>query len=157
MKVKEESEKAGLKLNIQKTKIMSSSPITSQQIDGETMETMTDFIFLGSKITADGDCSHEIKKCILLGRKVMTNLDSILKSRDIALPTKVCLVKAMVFPVVMYGCESWTLKKAEHRGIDAFELWCWRRLLRVPWTTRRSNQSILNRRSALGVLWKECC
>ena len=125
------------------TKIMASSPITSWQIDGETVETVTDFIFLSSKITADGDCSHEIKRCLLLGRKVMTNLDSILKSRDITLPTKVCLVKAMVFPVVMYGCESWTVKKAERRRIDAFELWGWRRLLRVPWTARRSNQSIL--------------
>ena len=143
MKVKEESEKAGLKLNTQKTKIMASSPITSWQIDGETMETVTDFIFGGSKITADGDCSHEIKTCLLLGRKVMTNLDNILKGRDITLPTKVSLVKAMVFPVVMYGCESWTIKKAECRRIDAFELWCWRRLLRVPWTARRSNQSIL--------------
>ena len=122
---------------------MASSPITSWQIDGETVETMADFIFLGSKITADGDCSHEIKRYLLLGRKVMTNLDSILKSRDVTLPTKVCLVKAMVFPVVMYGCESWTVKKAEHQRIDAFELWGWRRLLRVPWTTRRSNQSIL--------------
>ena len=140
MKVKEESEKVGLKLNIQKTKI---SPITSWQVNGGTMETVTDFIFLASKITADGDCSHEIKRCLLLGRKVMTNLDSIFKSRDITLPTKVCLVKAMVFPVVMYGCESWTVKKAEHRRIDAFEVWCCRRLLRVPWTARRSNQSIL--------------
>ena len=140
MKVKEESEKVGLKLNIQKTKIMASGPITSWQIDGETM---ADFIFLGSKITADGDCSHEIKRCLLLGGKVMTNLDSILKSRDITLPTKVCLVKAMVFPVVTYGYESWTVKKAECRRTDAFELWCWRRLLRVPWTARRSNQSIL--------------
>ena len=138
MKVKEESEKAGLKLNIQKTKIMASSPITSWQIDGETVETMADFILGGSKITADGDCSHEIKGCLLLGRKVMTNLESTLKSRDITLPTKVNLVKAMVFPVVMSGCESWTIKKAEHR-IDAFELWCWIRLLRVPWTARRSN------------------
>ena len=143
MKVKEESEKVGLKLNIQKTKIMASGPITSWEIDGETVETVPDFIFLGSKITADGDCSHEIKRCLLLGRKVMTNLDSIFKSRDITLPTKVCLVKAMVFPVVMYGCESWTVKKAERRRIDAFELWCWRRLLRVPWTAKRSNQSIL--------------
>ena len=143
MKVKEESEKADLKLNIQKTKIMGSSPIISWQIDTETMETVTDFIFLGSKITADGDCSHEIKRCLLLGRKSMTNLDSILKSRDITLPTKVCLVKAMVFPMVMYGCESWTINKAEPRRIDAFELWCWRRLLRVPWPARRSNQSIL--------------
>ena len=143
MKVKEKSEKVGLKLNIQKTKIMASSPITSWQIDGETVETAADFIFLGSKITADGDCSHEIKRPLLLGRKVMTSLDSILKSRDITLPTKVCLVKAMVFPLVMYGCESWTIKKAECRRIDTFELCCWRRLLRVPWTARRSNQSIL--------------
>src|SRR5574340_899858 len=143
MRVKEESEKAGLKLSIQKTKIMASSPITSWQIDGETMETVTDFIFWSSKITADGDCSHEIKSRLLLGRKAMTNLDSILKSRDIILPTKVHLVKAMVFPVVTYGCESWTIKKAECRRIDAFELWCWRRLLRVPWTARRSNQSML--------------
>ena len=142
MKVKE-SEKVGLKLNIQKTKIMASSPITSWQIDGETMETLSDFTFLSSKITADGDCSHEIKRRLLLGRKVMTNLDSIFKSRDITLPRKVHLVKAMVFPVVMYGCESWTVKKAECQRIDAFELWCWRRLLRVPWTARRSNQSIL--------------
>ena len=132
MNVKEDSEKVGLKLNIQKTKIMASGPITSGQIDGETMETVTDFIIWGSKITADGDFSHEIKRCLLLGRKVMTNLDSILKSRDITLSTKVRLVKAMVFPVVMYGCESWTIKKAEHRRTDAFELWCWRRLLRVP-------------------------
>ena len=140
MKVKEKSENVGLKLHIQKTKIMASGPITSWQIDGETV---ADFIFLGSKITADGDCSHEIKRCLLLGRKVMTNLGSILKSRDITLPTKVCLVKAMVFPVVRYGCESWTIKNAERLRIDAFELWCWRRLLRVPWTARRSNQSIL--------------
>ena len=143
MKVKEESEKADLKLNIQKLKIMVSGPITSQQIDGETMETVTDFILGGSKITADGDCSHEIKTHLFLGRKVMTNLDSILKSRDITLPTEVCLVKTMVSPVVMYGCESWTIKKAECRRTNAFELWCWRRLLRVPWTARRSNQSIL--------------
>ena len=143
MKVKEESEKVGLKLHLQKTKIMASGSITSWAIDGETVETVSDFIFLGSKITADGDCSHEIKRCLLLGRKVMTNLDSILKSRDITLPTKVLLVKAMVFPVVMYACEIWTIKKAEHQRIDAFELWCWRRLLRVPWTARRSNQSIL--------------
>ena len=136
-------ENFGLKLNIQKTKIMASSPITSWQIDGKTMETATDFILEGSKITAYGDCSHEIKRCLLLGRKAMTNLDSILKSRNITLPTKVHLVKAMVFPVVMYGCESWTIKKAEHRRIDAFELWCWRRLLRVPWTARWLNQSIL--------------
>ena len=140
MKVKEESEKVGLKLNIQKTKIMAFSLTTSRQIDGETV---ADFILGGSKITADGDCSHEIKRCLLLGRKVMTNLDSILKGRDITLSTKVHLVKAMVFPVVMYGCESWTVKKAEHRRIDAFERWCWRRLLRVPWTARGSNQSIL--------------
>ena len=143
MKVKEESEKVGLKLNIQKTKIMVSGPITSWQIDGETVETVSDFILRGSKITADGDCSHEIERFLLLGRKVMTNLDSILKSRDITLPTKACLVKAMVFLVVMYGCESWTVKKAEHQRINAFELWYWRRLLRVPWTARRSNQSIL--------------
>ena len=143
MKVKEESEKAGLKLNIQKTKIMTSSLTTPWQIDGEAMETVTDFIFLGSKITADGDCNHEIKRCLLLGRKAMTNLESMLKSRDIILPTMVRLVKAMVFPVVMYGCDSWTIKKAEHQRIDVFELWCWRRLLRVPWTVRRSNQSIL--------------
>ena len=143
MKVKEKSEKVGLKLNSQKTKIMASSPFTSWQIDGETVETVTDFIFLGSKITADGDCSHAIKRHLLLGRKVMTNLDSIFKSRDITLPTKARLVKAMVFSVVMYGCESWTIKKAERRRIDAFELWCWRRLLRVPWTASRSNQSIL--------------
>ena len=143
MKMKEESEKVGLKLNIQKTKIMASSPITSWQIDGETRETVRDFIFLGSKITADGDCSHEIKKRLLLGRKAMTNLDSVLKSRDITLPTKVHIVKAMVFPVVMYGCESWTIKKAERKRTNGFELWCWRRLLRVPWTARRSNQSIL--------------
>ena len=140
MKVKEESEKADLKLNIQKTKIMVSNPITSWQIDGETVETVSDFILGGSKITADDDCNHEIKRCLLLQRKVMTNLDSISKSRDITLPTKVRLVKAMVFPVVMYGCESWNIEKAERWRIDAFELWCWRRLLRVPWTTRRSNQ-----------------
>ena len=141
--MKEESEKVGLKLNLQKTKIMASSPITSWEIGGETVETVSDFIFLGSIITADGDCSQEIKKHLLLGRKAMTNLDSILKSRDITLPTKVCLVKAIVFPVVMYGCESWTIKKTERQRIDAFELWCWRRLLRVLWTERRSNQSIL--------------
>ena len=146
MKVKDESEKVVLKLNIQKTKVMASSPITSWQIDGETVETVADFIFGGSKITADDDRSHEIKRCLLLGRKVMTNLDSILKSRDITLSTKVHLVKATVFPVVMYGRESWSIKKAECRRIDAFELWCWRRLLRVPWTARRS---------VLGVLWKE--
>ena len=143
MKVKEESEKADLKFNVQKTKIMASGSITPWQIDGEKMEMVTDFIFLGSKITADGDCSHEIKRHLLLGKKAMTNLDSILKSRDITLPTKVHLVKAMVFSVVMYGCESWTVKKAECWRIDAFELRCWRRLLRVPWTARRSNQSIL--------------
>ena len=143
MKVNEESEKLGLKLNIQKTKIAATGPIISWQIVGETMETVTDFIFLGSKITADGDCSHEIKRRLLPGRKVMTNLDSILKNRAITLPTKVHLVKAMVFPVVMYGCEIWTVKKAERQRIDAFELWCWRRLLRVSWTARRSNQSIL--------------
>ena len=137
------SEKVGLKLNIQKTNIMASGPITSWQTDGETVETVPDFIFLGSKITADHDCSHEMKTCLLLGRKVMTNLDSILKSRDITLPTKVCLVKAMVFQIVMYGCDSWTIKKAEWGRIIAFELWCWRRLLRVPWTARRSKQSIL--------------
>ena len=147
MKVKEESEKVGLKLNIHKTKIMASGPITSGQIDGETVETVADFIFLVSKITANGDCSHEIKRRLLHGRKVMINLDSILKSRDITLPTKVHLVKAMVFPVVMYGCESWTVKKAKHRRIDSFELWCWIRLLRVPWTARRSNQSILKETS----------
>ena len=139
MKVKEESEKVGLKLNIQKMNIMASGPITSWEIDRETVETVSDFIFLGSKITADGDCSHEIKRCLLLGRKVMTNLDSIFKSRDITLPTKVCLLKAMIFPLVMYGCEIWTMKKAERRRIDAFEMWCRRRLLRVPWTARRSN------------------
>ena len=143
MKVKEESEKVSLKLNIQKTKIMASSPITSWQIDGETLETVADFIILGSKITADGDCSPEIKRHLLLGRKAMTNLGSILKSKDTTLPRKVHLVKAMAFPVVMYGCESWTVKKAEHQRIDAFELWCWRRPLSVPWTARRSNLSIL--------------
>ena len=148
IKVKEESRKVGLKLNIQKTKIMASGPITSWEIDGETVETVSDFIFWGSKITADGDCSHEIKRRLLLGRNVLSNLDSIFKSRDINLPTKVCLVKAMVFPVVMYGCEDWTVKKAEHRRVDAFELWCWRRLLTVPWTARRST---------LGFLWKEWC
>ena len=147
MKVKKESEKVGLKLNIQKTKIMASGPITSWEIDGETVKIVSDFIFGGSKITADGDCSHEIKRCLLLGRKGMTNLDSILKSRDITLPSKFHLVKAMVFPVVMYGCESWTVKKVERQRIDAFELWCWRRLLRVPWTARRFNQSILKETS----------
>ena len=141
--MKEESEKVGLKLNIQKTKIMASSPITSWQIYGEKVETVADFILGGSKITADGDCNHEIKRCLLLCRKVMTNLDRILQSRDITLSTKVCLVKAMIFPVVMYGCESWTIKKAGYGRIDAFELWCWRRFLRVPWTARRSDQSIL--------------
>ena len=145
--------KVDLKLNIQKTKVMASGPITPWQIDGETVETVTDFILLGSKITADGDCSHEIKRCLLLGRKVMTNLDSILKSREMTLSTKVCLVKAMVFPVT-YGCESWTVKKAECQRMDVFELWCWRRLLRVPWTATRSNQSI-QRRSVLGVHWKD--
>jgi len=154
MKVKEESEKVGLKLNIQKTKIRESCPITSWEIDGETVKIFSDFIFLASKITADGDCSNKIKRCLLLERKVMTNLDSIFKSRDISLPTKVCIVKAMVFPVVMYGCESWTVKKAEHRRIDAFELWCWRRLLKVPWTARRSNQSILTEINP-GVHWKD--
>ena len=143
MKVKEESEKVGLKLDIQKIKIIASSPITSWQIDGETMEKLTHFIFLGSKITADGDCSHEIKRCLLLGRKAMTNLGSILKSRDITLPTKIHLVKAIFFSIVMYGCDSWTIKKTEHQRIDAFELWYWRKLLRVPWTARRSSQSIL--------------
>ena len=147
MKVKEESENVGLKLNIQKTKIMASGPITSWEIDGKTVQTVSDFILGGSKITADSDCSHEIKRHLLLGRKIMTNLDSILKSRDITLPTKVRLVKAMVFPVVTYGCESWTVKKAECQRIDAFELWFWRGLLRVPWTARRSNQSILKETS----------
>ena len=141
--MKEESEKVSLKLNIQKTKIMASDPITWWQIDGETMKTVTDFIWGGSKITADYDCSHEIKRRFLFGRKAMTNLDNVLKSRDITLPTKVHIIRAMVFPVVMYGCESWTVKKAEHRRTDASELWCWRRLLRIPWTARRSNQSIL--------------
>ena len=142
---KEESEKVGLKFSIQKTKIMASGPLTSWQIDGETMETVRDFIFGGSKITADGDCSHEIKRHLLLGRKVMTTLDDILKSRDFTSPTEVHLVKAVVFPVVMYGCKSWTIKKAECHRTDAFELWCWRRLLRVPWTARRSNQSVLKK------------
>ena len=150
--MKEESDKVGLKLNIQKTKIMASGLITSWQIDGETVETVADFIFLGSKITADGDCSHEIKRHLLLGRKVMTNLDSILKSRDITLPTKVHLVKAMVFPVVMYGCESWTIKKSECRRIYVFELWCWRRLLRVPWIQGEPT-SPSYMRSVLGVHW----
>ena len=156
MKVKEESEKVGLKLNIQKTKIMASGPITSCEIDGETVETVSDFIFLGFKITADGDCSHEIKRRLLIGRKVMTNLDRILKTRDVTLPTKVRLVKAMVFPVVMYGWESWTVKKAEHQRIDAFELWSWRRLLRVPWL-HGDSISPFWRRSALDVLWKDWC
>ena len=145
IKVKEESEKVGLKLNIQKSKVMASGPITSWQVDEETMETVRNFIFLNSKITADGDCRHDIKRCLLLGRKAMINLDSILKSRDITLQTKFSLVKAMVFPVVMYEYESWTIKKAEHQRTDAFELWCWRRLLRVPWTARRPNQSILKK------------
>ena len=143
IKVKEQSGKVGLKLNIQKTKIMASGPITSWQMMRKQMETVRDFTFWGSKITADGDCSHDIKRCLFHGRKAMTKLDSILESRDIALPTQACLVKAMVFPVVMYGCESWTIKKAECQRTDAFELWCWRRFLRVPWTARRSNQSIL--------------
>ena len=154
MKVKEEREKVGLKPNIQKTKIMASIPITSWQTDGETLETVADFIFLGSKITADGDYSNEIKRCLLLRRKVMTNLDSILKSRDITLATKAHLGKAMIFPVVTYGCEGWIIKKAEYQRIYAFELWCWRKLLRVPWTARRSNQSILKEISP-GVHWKE--
>ena len=154
MKVKEESEKVGLKLNIQKRKIMVSGPITSWEIDGETMETVADFILGGSKITVEGDCSHEIKRRLLLGRIVMTNLGSIFKSRDITLPTKIHLVKAMVFPVVMYGCESWTIKKVEGRRINAFELWCWRRLLRVPWMARSSNQSIL-KDIRLGVHWRD--
>ena len=154
LKVKEESEKAGLKLNIQKTKIVASSLITPWQIDGETIETVTDFILGGSKTTADGDCSHEIKRRLLLGRKAITNLDSILKSRDVAWPTKLHLVKAMFFPVVMYGRERWTIRKAECQRIDAFELWCWGILLRVPWTARRSNQSILKEISP-GVLWRE--
>ena len=154
LKVKEESEKVGLKFSIQETKIMASGPITSWQIDRETMKTVRDFVLWSSKITADGDYSHEIKKHLLLGRKAVTNLDSILKSRDITLPTKVHLVKAMVFPVVMYGCESWTIKKAEYRRTDAFELWCCRRLLRVPWTARRSNQSII-RKSTLNIHWKD--
>ena len=152
----DESEKVGLKFNIQKTKIMASDPISSWQIDGQEMETVKDFIFGGSKIIADGECSNEIKRHLLLGRKTLTNLDSILKSRDITLLTKVHLVKSMVFPVVMYGCESWTMKKTEHRRIDTFELWCWGRLLRVPWTARRSNQSIL-KEIILGVHWKDCC
>ena len=154
MKVKEESGKVGLKLNIQKSKIMASCSIISWQIEGETMETVRNFIFGGSKIPVDGDCSHEIKRRLLLGRKAMTNLESIFKSRDITMPTKFCLVKAMVFPVVMYGCESWTIKKAECQIIDAFELWCWRRLLRVPWTVRRSNLSIL-KESVLNIHRKD--
>ena len=153
-KVKEESEKVGLNLNIQKTKIMASGPIASWEIDGETVGRVTDFIFLGSKITADGDCSHEIKRCLLLERKAMTNLDNLLKRGDITLPTEVCLFKAMVFPVVMYGCKSWTIKKAECQRIDAFELLCWRRLLRVPWTARRSSQSIL-KISVLNIHWED--
>ena len=156
MKVKEESEKVGLKLNIQKTKNMAAGPISSWQINGETMERVTDFIFWGSKITADGDCNHGIKRRLLLGRKVMTNIDSILKSRDITLPTKVCLVKALVFPVVMYRYDSWSIKKAKHWRIGAFELWFWRRLLRVPWIARRSNQSILKEIS-LNIHWKDLC
>ena len=143
MKVKEESKQVGLKLSIQKTNILASSPITTWRLDGETMETVTDFILGGSKITADGDCSHEIKRRLLVGIKAMTNLENMLKSRNISLPTKAHLVKAMVFPVVVYGCESWIIKKAEHERIDAFEMWCWRRFLRVPWTARRSNQSVL--------------
>ena len=143
MRVKEESQRAGLKLNIKKTKIMASGPIAAWQIEGEKVEVVTDLLFLGSKITVDGDCSHEIRRQLLLGRKATTNLDSVLKSRDITLPTKVCIVKAVVFPVVMYSCESWTVKKAKHQRTDAFELWCWRRLLRVPWTARGSNHSIL--------------
>ena len=156
IKVKEDSEKAGLKFNYQKTKIMASGPITSWQIDGKTMETVRNFILGGSKITADGDCSHKIKRCLLLRRKAMTNLESILKSRGIILPAKVHLAKAMVFPVVMHRCESWTIKKAECQRIDGFELWCWRRLLRVPWTARRSNWSIL-RKSVLNIHWKDQC
>ena len=157
MKVKEENEKGGLKLNIQKAKIMASGPITSWQIDGEMMETVTNFIFLASKIIADGDCSHEIKRRLLLGSKAPTNLDSILKSREITLRPKVYIVKALVFPVVMYGCESWTIKKAECQRIDAFELWCWKRLFRIPWTERRSNESILeeiNPEYSLGLMLK---
>ena len=154
MRVKEESEKAGLKLNIQKTKIMASGPNTSWQIDGVTMKTVTDFIFLGSKITADGNCSHKIKRCLLLGRKPMANLNSILKSRDITLPTNIRLVRTMVFPIVLYACESWTIKKAERQRIDAFELWCWRRLLRVPWTAKSSNQSI-QKKLTLNIHWKD--
>ena len=155
MKVKEESEKVGLKLNIQKTKIMASGPITSWQIDGERVKTVTDFVLGDSKTTADGDCSHEIKRRLLLGRKVMTNLDSLLKSRDITLPTKVHLVKAMVFPVVMYECESWTIKKAERQRTDAFELWCWRRLLRVPWTCKEIHPVHPKRNPVLNIHWKD--
>ena len=154
MRVKEESEKPGLKLNIQKTKIMVSGPITSSQVEREKVETVTHFLFLGSKITVDDDCSHEIRRCLLHGRKGMTNLDSVLNSKAIALPTKVCIEKAMSFPVVMYGCESWTVKKADHKRIDAFELWCWRRLLRDPWATQRSHQSNLKENS-LNILWKD--
>ena len=157
MKVKEESEKVGLKLNIQKTKIMASGPITSWEIDGETVETVSECILGGSKITADGDCSHETKRRLLLGRKAMINLDSIFKSRDITLPTKVCLAKAMVFPVVMYVCESWTVKKAERRRIDAFELWCWRRLLKVLWTASRSKYSQSERKPSLNIHWRDWC
>ena len=156
MKMKEESEKAGWKLNIQNTKIMASGLITSRQKDGVTVETVADFIFLGSKITVDGDCSHEIKRRLLLGRKAGTNLDSVLKGKDISLPTKIRIVKAIVFPAVMYGCESWTIKKGECWRIDTFELWCWRRLLRVPWTARRSNQSI-QRKSTLNIHWNGWC
>ena len=152
IKVREESKKGDLKLNIHKTKVITSSPITSWQIDGETMKRVTDFIFLGSRITTDGDCRHKIKRCLLFGKKAMTNLDSTLKSRDITLPTKVRLVKAVCFLVVMYGCERWTIKKAKHRRIDAFELWCWRRLLRVPLTAQRSNQSILKE---ISIHWKD--
>ena len=153
MKVKEESEKVGLKLDIHKTKIMAYSPISSWELDGETVETVSDFIFWGSRISADGDCSHEIKRCLLLGRKVVTNLESIFKSRDVTLPTKVPLVEAMVFPVVMYGYESWTVKNAERQRFDTFEVWCWRRLLRVPWTARRSNQSILKTSPGCSLEW----
>ena len=156
MNVKEESEKAGLKCYIQRMKLMASDPITSGQIDGERMETVDDFIFLGSKITADDDCIHESKRHLLLGRKAMTNLDSVCKSKDISLPTKVHRVKAMLFPVVTYACESWTIKKAKCQRMDIFELWCWRRLLRVPWTGRRSKQSI-KRKSVLNIHWKDCC
>ena len=156
MRVKEKSERDGLRLNIKKTKIMASSPITARQIEGGKVEVVTDFLFLGSKITVDDDCSHEIRRQLLLGRKAMTNLDSVLKNTDITLPTKVCIVKAMVFLVVMYGCESWTLTKAEHQRIDAFELWSWRRLLKVSWTARMSNQSILMEINP-NTRWKNCC